>query len=188
MSVTRDPSEPPMLFRAGERELREFLSGIQQPEKRAEYVARLLPGCLGLSARDANRALLLASHVLGIRAERMRRYWSLWTSGAAAQATAMIGEISNGQHGFVYYAVSVADPEVLKIGHSREPYSRVARLSSFLGMPMRLIGTRAGTMLDEFEEQCALREDRIAGELFRLPTEDMAAWCALNRKPTAGFA
>lgn len=146
------------------------MSGLSRDEQIAalEHVMARVDRCLGSSARDTHRAVNLGADELGIRYKDATRMFKFARpSGAAYAVDRDIDLIRRGMAaptGNVYFAA--CGWRLVKIGFSTDVPRRIATVVRHYRLPLELLATRPGSLLDEHIYQIAGRPAWLGGEFY----------------------
>lgn len=133
-----------------------------------EYVLERVDRCLGSTARDTNRAVDLGAKELGIRYKDAARMFKFARAGGAAFAVdrdpSLIYRDPLKPQGNVYFAT--CGWRVFKIGFSHYVPERIATVTRLYKLPLDLVSTVPGNLLDEHAFQIAARPAWLGGEFY----------------------
>jgi hypothetical protein len=133
-----------------------------------EYVMARVDRCLGSTMRDTNRAVNLGADELGIRYKDAARLFKFARAGGAAYAIDkdphLIRRNPKKPQGNVYFAT--CGWRVFKIGFSHSVPERIAQVTRLYQLPLELVSTVPGNLLDEHAFHIAARAAWLGGEFY----------------------
>lgn len=154
-----------------------YVNGRDEEVAALEHVLERVGRCLGSTIRDTNRAYRLGADELGMRykdASRMFKYAGVKGAAYAVDRDPGLIRFAPRVNGHVYFAKS--NCTLFKIGYSAAPLERVMTISRMYGVPLAVVATRPGNLLDELAYHIAARPAWVGGEfyssdkLFALPS------------------
>lgn len=153
----------------------ELVAFLVDPARRLTYVYERLAVCAGANNRSLpDRVVNAASRLLGGNA-----YWAsllrtriLRTpSRHEPDFVARMSSLPLQMVGYLYFAKSPFRPSIIKIGFTtRIPEVRVKSLMANSGEELTLLGSFAGTHMDEQILHCLNSESLVAGEWYLKPS------------------